>query len=97
MSQGRLSVIVITGKADEEGAPLPGPTHLLLPSHSWVYDRFMLFPFNDLSSISLVSGDHSISMLFPFVQPVQLSVACLCFHSSVTWLSSSLPGDARLP
>ena len=75
----------------------PRPTHLLLPSHSWVYDRFVLFPFVDLSPVSLVSGDHSISMLFPFVQQVQLSVACLCFHSSVTWLSSSLPGDARLP
>ena len=75
----------------------PDPTRLLSPSHSWVYDRFVLFPFSDLSLVSLASGDHSISMPFPFVQQVRLSVACLSSHSSVTWLSSLLPGDARLP
>ena len=75
----------------------PDPTRLLSPSHSWVYDRFVLFPFGNLSLVSLASGGHSISMPFPFVQQARVSVACLSFHSSVTWLSSLLPGDARLP
>lgn len=95
----RLSVIPCVEKSDGERSASPShPTRLLLPSHSRVYDGFVLSPFNYLSGGYLVSGEPFIFIPFSSAQRLLLIGGLPVFPFLCSpGFSSTFPGDGRLP